>query len=101
MSPQTDIGHGNGTGNGSFNNNSVELTLFSYRRQEKPPPQEEKEEDGGAAQAILIGGAVVLGAVATWAVGKFISRGQERKRVEDSSDKADPTTMEGVQKYLT
>lgn len=55
-----------------------------------------KESDGELA--VLVGGALALGlgAAATWAIGKFFGRAEARESVEGS----DPTTMEGVERYL-
>jgi hypothetical protein len=58
----------------------------------------ETAKNGDGELAVLVGGALALGlgAAATWAIGKFFGRAEAVEEREGS----DPTTMEGVQRYL-
>ncbi|RFU27997.1 hypothetical protein B7463_g8342, partial [Scytalidium lignicola] len=95
------VGHGSGSGNGSLNNNNLDISLFSFRKEEKKePPVTDAKSDGDVA--ILVGGALALGigAATTWAIGKLFGWGESRGAVDEQAQESDPTTMEGVQRYL-
>jgi hypothetical protein len=101
------VGHGSGSGNGSLNNNHLDISLFSWRKEEQKPTCTHTEaptsiEGVDVEGVILVGGALALGAAATWAIGKMLGWGEGAKKrtAERKAEVSDPTTMEGVQRYL-
>jgi hypothetical protein len=95
------VGHGSGSGNGSVNNNSVEISLFSLKFEKKEEKKEEQMKGpNGGEVAVLVGGTLALGAAASWAIGKLLSSGEKKEATDERREESDPTTMEGVQRYL-
>jgi hypothetical protein len=101
------VGHGSGSGNGSLNNNHLDISLFSWKKEEQKSTCTNTEAPNSTGDvdvegALLFGGALALGAAATWAIGKLLGWGEGAKKrtAEREAEVSDPTTMEGVQRYL-